>query len=154
MLELTLYNPTRERAIPLRFIRSVVNSALACLKLLQHTVEIGVFIVGEKRMSELNKRALGKNMPTNVLSFPLLDGKDLSRAKRNKDRLALGDIFLCPPVIRREARSTGEHLSDRLARLIIHGILHLAGYEHEGSMARARAMERLEIQILRAFQQV
>lgn len=154
MLELVLHNATRERAFSLCFIRSVVNLALARLKLSRHAVEIGVFIVGEKRMRELNKRALGKSIPTNVLSFPLLDGRDLSYAKRNKMPIVLGDIFLCLPVIRREAYSAGERLADRLARLVIHGILHLSGYDHEGSLAHARAMERLEMQILRAFQQV
>lgn len=154
MLELTLHNATRGRAISLGFIRSVINFALEYLKLSRHAVEIGVFIIGEQRMRELNRRALGKNRPTNVLSFPLLDRRGLSYAMYKKDPIALGDIFLCLPVIRQEACLTGERLTDRLARLIVHGILHLSGHDHESSLVRAHAMERLETHILRAFQQI
>jgi probable rRNA maturation factor len=87
-------------------------------------------VVGEREGRRLNGTFRRKNRPTNVLSFPL-DGE--------------GDIVLCHPVVAREAREQGKRLAAHYAHLVVHGVLHLRGFDH------GRAMERREARILRAF---
>jgi probable rRNA maturation factor len=90
-------------------------------------------IVGAAEGSRLNRRYRRKPYPTNVLSFPY-----------GKDR---GDVVLCHPVIAREARAQGKTLAAHYAHLVLHGLLHLRGYEHE-KKREAERMERLEIRLL------
>jgi probable rRNA maturation factor len=86
-------------------------------------------IVGEAEGRRLNRAFRGKDRATNVLSFDT------------------GDIVLCHPVIRREARTQGKRLADHYAHLVVHGCLHLRGYRHEKKQDAAR-MEAREIRIL------
>jgi probable rRNA maturation factor len=90
-------------------------------------------IVGNKESQFLNKKYRRKGRPTNVLSFPYGTGS--------------GDVVLCHPVIAREARAQGKSLAAHYAHLVVHGVLHLRGYDHmkKGDAAR---MERAEIRIL------
>ena len=90
-------------------------------------------IVGAAEGSRLNRQYRRKPYPTNVLSFPY-----------GKDR---GDVVLCHPVIAREARAQGKTLAAHYAHLVLHGLLHLRGYEHE-KKREAERMERLEIRLL------
>jgi len=93
-------------------------------------------VVGERESRELNARFRKKRKATNVLSFPYAKGR--------------GDIVLCHPVIAREARAQGKTLAAHYAHLVVHGILHLRGYDHE-KKRDAQRMERREARILRAF---
>ena len=77
-----------------------------------------------------------KDGATNVLAFVYDDGEPLS-----------GDIILCAPVLRQEARAQGKPLADHCAHLVVHGMLHLQGYDHDTGRA-ARAMEARETAIL------
>ena len=87
-------------------------------------------IVGETEGRRLNRTFRGKNRATNVLTFET------------------GDIVLCHPVIRREARAQGKSVAEHYAHLVVHGCLHLRGYDHESKRDAAR-MEAREIAILR-----
>ena len=100
-------------------------------------LEIAVRIVGSKEGRELNRRFRKKDYATNVLSFDYRAG-----AARLQ-----GDIVLCAPVVRREAREQGKALEAHYAHLLVHGVLHLAGHDHE-SGAEAARMERAERRIL------
>jgi len=82
----------------------------------------------------LNLHYRRKNKPTNVLSFPYGKGD--------------GDIVLCHPVIAREARAQGKSLAAHYAHLVVHGILHLRGYDHE-KKRDAKRMEAREVRLLR-----
>jgi probable rRNA maturation factor len=90
-------------------------------------------IVGAAEGRRLNRHFRKKPYPTNVLSFPY-----------GKNR---GDVVLCHPVIAREARAQGKMLAAHYAHLVLHGLLHLRGYEHE-KKREAERMERLEIRLL------
>ena len=87
-------------------------------------------IVGEREARELNRRFRRIDHATNVLGFHT------------------GDVVLCHPVIRREARAQGKSVSAHYAHLVVHGVLHLRGYAHEKKRDAAR-MEAREIRILR-----
>ena len=95
---------------------------------------VTIRIVGEREGRRLNSKFRKKQKATNVLSFPYGKGS--------------GDIVLCHPVIAREARAQGKSIAAHYAHLVVHGILHLRGYDHEKKRDAAR-MERREIGILR-----
>jgi probable rRNA maturation factor len=78
-----------------------------------------------------------------VLSFPA------STLERSSDG-ALGDLAICAPVVAREARAQDKPLAAHWAHMVVHGVLHLVGYDHQHDL-EARRMERVEVEILRAF---
>jgi probable rRNA maturation factor len=103
--------------------------------------EMALQLVSAPRMRMLNRRYRGKDKPTNVLSFPA------SPAPGVRPR-PLGDVLICPAVLRREARAQGKSERAHWAHLVVHGTLHLVGYDHEGNRDAGR-MERREIAVLR-----
>jgi len=100
--------------------------------------ELGIRVVGAGESRALNERWRGKPGPTNVLSFPA--------APALRDRL-IGDIVVCAPVVAREARAQGKTLSAHWAHMIIHGTLHLLGFDHVRK-TDARRMECRERALL------
>ena len=102
--------------------------------------ELTVRIVGREESRDLNSRYRGKDCATNVLSFPagLPEGIDLP---------LLGDIVVCAPLVADEAAQQGKSLSDHWAHLVVHGVLHLLGYDHDEE-AEALEMEALETVVL------
>ena len=106
--------------------------------------ELGVRMVSCAESRRLNARYRGRNQPTNVLSFP----PPAMPAGRHYGARALGDLVICPRVLRGEARAQAKTLQAHWAHLIVHGTLHLIGYDHQRA-ADARRMERREIAVLR-----
>ena len=96
----------------------------------------------------LNREWRGQDKPTNVLSFPMLERADLLILAPAGPPELLGDIALALETCTREAAGKGISLEHHTAHLIIHGLLHLAGHDHETSPQDARAMEILEIKAL------
>jgi len=103
--------------------------------------EIAVQVVTPAASRRLNHRYRGKDSPTNVLSFP-------AAAPPGARPRPLGDIVICPAVLKREAREQGKAERAHWAHLVVHGTLHLVGYDHEND-ADASRMERREIAVLR-----
>ena len=95
---------------------------------------VTVRVVGAAESRRLNKAFRGKAKPTNVLSFGYGRGH--------------GDVVLCHPVIKKEARQQGKSLRAHYAHLVVHGVLHLRGHDHVTERAAAR-MERRETGVLR-----
>jgi len=96
-----------------------------------------ILLAGNETLHALNKRFRRKNKPTNVLSFP---------AKANKDAY-LGDVAIAYGVARDEARVAGKPFADHAMHLVVHGVLHLLGYDHETEQ-QATVMEPLETALL------
>jgi probable rRNA maturation factor len=107
--------------------------------------EIGVSVVGPAESRKLNAQFRGRDKPTNVLSFP---AAELPRANGLHEPQPLGDLVICPQVLRTEARDQRKSLRAHWAHLVVHGSLHLIGYDHEVE-ADANRMERREIAVLR-----
>ena len=105
--------------------------------------EIGVCVVGPAESRRLNARYRGKDKPTNVLSFPAQLSPVLTLG-----RTPLGDLVICAQVVRTEACEQGKGLRAHWAHLVVHGALHLIGYDHE-CIRDASRMERREIAVLR-----
>lgn len=101
------------------------------------TYSLTLLLADDRRLKSLNRDFRGKNKPTNVLSFPAAPNKDKYR----------GDVALALGVTRREAEKEGKRVAEHAAHLVVHGILHLAGYDHARA-ADAKVMEALEIKVL------
>lgn len=106
--------------------------------------ELSVRLVGPRESRTLNARYRRRDRPTNVLSFPAARGQDAGGLTPQP----LGDLVICPAVLRAEARAQGKSMRAHWAHLVVHGTLHLVGYDHEGTRDAAR-MERREVAVLR-----
>jgi len=102
--------------------------------------ELTIRVAGEQEVAELNSRYRHKTGPTNVLSFPFEDPPGLVTG-------VLGDLVLCAPVILREAEEQDKTAEAHWAHMLIHGVLHLCGYDHI-EPDQADEMEALETTIL------
>ena len=107
--------------------------------------ELALRVVGTTASRRLNAHYRGKDAPTNVLSFP---AAQVPGATGGSAPRPLGDLVICARVLKREARAQGKSLRAHWAHLVVHGALHLAGYDHERA-ADARRMERREISVLK-----
>ena len=123
----------------------VKKTAQAILDLLdRQESELSLALVGDREIQELNARYRNKNEPTDVLSFPF----DASVPAGNR---MLGDVVISVDRAERQARMRGKRLETEIERLLIHGILHLLGYDHERSESEAKAMRALERKLSRAL---
>ena len=104
---------------------------------LQGKSALTVLLSSDSKLRALNHDFRGKDRPTNVLSFP---------APANDDGYR-GDVAIAYGVTQKEAKAAGKSISDHASHLVVHGVLHLAGYEHE-KMRDAKVMEPLEVKIL------
>lgn len=106
----------------------------------------------DAQVHALNREWRAKDKPTNVLSFPMLTGDELRDLKPDwspaKPPVPLGDLALAYETCAREAAAKTIALEDHAAHLIVHGLLHLAGYDHETSDADAEEMEAIEVKAL------
>lgn len=107
-----------------------------------------VLFTVDREVHTLNREWRSKDKPTNVLSFPMLTRAELLGLKPDGGPEMLGDLALAYETCAWEAADKGIPVADHTAHLIIHGLLHLAGYDHVHSDAEAEAMERLEINAL------
>jgi len=110
--------------------------------------EVTVRLVGEAEGRELNRDYRGKDYATNVLTFVYAENEALPGAPDAVGDVLAGDLVLCVPVVVREAAAQGKTLEAHFAHLVVHGMLHLQGYDHE-TEAEAAEMESLETAILR-----
>ncbi len=99
-----------------------------------------VRLVGWPESRRLNEHFRGKTGPTNVLAFPAASDEAVAAEE-------FGDLVICLPLVYREAREQGKPPLQHLAHLVVHGVLHLRGFDHE-SVAAARRMEQAEVKIL------
>ena len=104
-------------------------------------VALGLRIVGNAESAALNGRFRRKSYPTNVLSFPF-------EAPPGTRSDILGDLVICAPVVQREARAQHKPVNAHWAHMVVHGILHLRGYDHR-KRRDAAVMEKMEIRLLK-----
>jgi len=104
------------------------------------SVSLSVRVVDENEIADLNQRYRMKAGPTNVLSFPFEDPPGVESDE-------LGDVIICAPVVQREAAEQGKNETAHWAHMVVHGVLHLCGYDHIAD-ADAEVMESRETAIL------
>ena len=112
-------------------------------------VEISITLVGRDQIQELNRVYHGINRVTDVLAFSLEDSTASNDVYTDNSPEFLGDVYVCPEVAQSHARFRGINPSEEILRLVIHGVLHLMGYEHpEGKGRYECEMFKLQEQIL------
>jgi probable rRNA maturation factor len=142
----TVQLATRRAGVPhARSLADWANAAFAAAGGSRNKqMELTIRVVGSSESRALNRTWRGKDKPTNVLSFsgplPRDSGGGLGRGQ-------LGDLAICAPVVAREAREQGKPVRDHWAHMVVHGVLHLMGYDHERER-EAALMEKSEVNIL------
>jgi rRNA maturation RNase YbeY len=126
-------------------VRAARSTALEVLRLLdREQAELSLALVGDAEIRKLNAQYRGKDYATDVLSFPADD--EFSAPVH-----LLGDVVISLDKTRAQAKERGRSVNEELAILLIHGIVHLLGYDHERSARDARIMARVERRIHRAL---
>jgi probable rRNA maturation factor len=123
--------------------RELTGWAEAALTNARDEVEMVIRIVDEAESQQLNREFRGKDKPTNVLSFPF-------EAPREVSLPLLGDLVICAPVVSLEAQQQHKTLEAHWAHMVVHGTLHLQGYDHQNDQ-QAQLMEDKEREILQAL---
>jgi probable rRNA maturation factor len=163
-VSLDIYAADEQADLPVAVERwsGLARSVLEAEGIVSET-EVSLLFVDEATIASLNERFLDKTGPTDVLSFPIEDEAD--RSGRSPDEggtgpgsieadtgrlLLLGDVVICPAVAARNAVEHGVTVDDELALLVVHGILHLLGMDHEVD-DEAERMEQRERHLLARF---
>lgn len=133
MSEIVLQNPNRYPEASARRLRPWLERLVAALA--PEAESLGVRFAGDREVRRLNRTYRGKDRPTDVLSFPGEDGH-------------LGDILISVPVARRQAEAVGHSVEREIRVLLLHGLLHCLGYDHETDEGE---MERLERRLRRTW---
>jgi probable rRNA maturation factor len=107
--------------------------------------EVSLVLCGDATIHKLNKRWRGHDKPTDVLSFPQLEGEKVPQPKGAP--LGLGDVVISLPTAKRQAKESDKALAEELALLWVHGLLHLLGYDH-ATQAEEKRMFGLQERIL------
>jgi len=137
-----ILNRQRQLAVRLKPLREFELEVRRALRLGRR--DFNVCLVDDAAIQQMNRRFRGKPRPTDVLSFPWKDGPDRLRAKRggaDAMRFFLGDIAISVETARRNARAEGHSLRNEIRWLILHGVLHLLGYNHETDGGQMTARE-------------
>jgi probable rRNA maturation factor len=126
---------------------AIAESAFPHLSMAERPAEISIRLTGDDEVRALNAEWRGKDKPTNVLSFPLAESRELRKETIVGKELLLGDIILARGVCEAEAAEKSITVEEHATHLLIHGTLHLLGYDHLDDAAAAD-MEAREVRAL------
>ena len=108
--------------------------------------EVSIVIVGDEEITRLNRQYLRRNRPTNVIAFPMASGDPAALPSH-----LLGDVVISAETAKRQAEAAGRETGEEILFLMIHGVLHLLGYDHEKNAEERRKMEAKERELLQRF---
>jgi probable rRNA maturation factor len=108
--------------------------------------ELSILLVDDDEIQRLNREYLTRDRPTNVLAFAMRDGED-----QHLHPAVLGDVVISTETAQREALQRDVTLEEEIALLLVHGILHLLGYDHEDDTSAAAAMQAKEEEVLKCL---
>lgn len=140
-MEVLIDNRQSKHRISQKKIRQTVRVILGALD--SPDGEISILIVDDPQIEELNRKYLNRNGPTNVIAFPMREGEFADLTPH-----LLGDVVISADTAVKEARDSGLSRERRFNELLVHGILHLFGYDHEISQADAATMEKKSRELL------
>lgn len=121
------------------FLKKTVNNVLK--REGKKNSYVSLVLVGSVRMKRLNKKYLKRNYPTDVLAFP--------ETEKHPGINILGEIIICPQTVKKNARRFNSSFGKELIKILIHGLLHLLGYDHEESVKEAEKMGEKEAYYLK-----
>jgi probable rRNA maturation factor len=169
-MQILIKNHQRRRSLTRRKITATARKILCLMD--QPAAELSIMFVGDKKMSELNAAYRGIDRSTDVLAFPQISGKSEVRNKKFKkaknpasqfytshfplltSHFMLGDIVINVPRAESQAIMYGWGFYEEISRLLIHGTLHLLGYDHEKTVYMAGKMRKKEQEILNAVKKM
>lgn len=125
--------------------RCAAVAATVAAELANPRLSTSILFTADSEVHTLNREWRGRDKPTNVLSFPMLSHEELRDLAPDGPPVMLGDLALAYETCAREAQEKAIPITDHASHLIIHGLLHLAGFDHEISTADAEHMETLEV---------
>ena len=150
----TIYNEVKDTRIASKSVRGLCNKVLSLLDtdyLPDSVCEIGVYFVDGETIRELNRGHRGKSKVTDVLSFPMVEHGEGTNSNSGFE-VSLGDMVLCLEQAFRQHKEFGTSRNGEIVRLIIHGLLHLLGYDHENvttfEAAKMRSLETALFELL------
>lgn len=135
---------SRARGVRAATVRADARRVLAALG--EARAELTVSLVDDTEIHHLNRDYRGKDRPTDVLAFAMREGR-----RAPGDDTVLGDVVISLDTAARQARERGVPTADEVRTLLIHGVLHLLGYDHERSAAEARRMQAMERRLRRGL---
>lgn len=142
-MNLLIYKKIKNSDFSDNLIKSIVMETLKNVNKKFVDCEVSVHLVGEKYIKNLNKNYRGKDKVTDVISFATQDVcLDKNMAKD------LGDLFVCPQQIKKQAKDFFVSYDEEMARILIHGVLHLCGFDHQGDQ-EGKKMFSLQEKILK-----
>ena len=138
-------NQQEQIRISQKRIREVVKEILKDLG--YQKWEVSILLVDDHQIKKINKKYLRRSRPTDVISFSQIEGEF-----SNINTHLLGDVVISVETAKRQAKENNIILQDEITFLLIHGILHLLGYDHEGSVRKEREMKAKERELLAVLQ--
>ncbi len=145
MAKIWIKSPQKRMRIDPHLIRRTAKGILAQESALTNP-EVSILLLEDERIAELNAEYLKRSGPTDVISFPMHDG-----SFPDVQPELLGDVAVSVETAERQARRREVGLHEEMTRLLIHGILHLLGYDHESSAQEARRMRAREKEIFKTL---
>lgn len=145
-MEILVKNLQKRLKINTNLIKSVAEFVLKSQKLVPET-ELSVALVSEQKIKDLNKKYLKEETSTDVLAFPLMEPIFAGKKQDDLPLVLLGDVVISPEVAQKQAELYETSLNEEIALLIIHGILHLLGY-NDNSRENKEAMTTMQDQFL------
>ena len=158
-----VFNNSQDESFKTDFFNKILETSVGILGISDRNIEVSINIVNEDKIRELNKQYRNKDKVTDVLSFPM-QSKGLHHPKgmdrfegpfgyaqgpmSNAEAFDIGDIFVCLPFAKIKAKSENIDIDRKIIQLVVHGFLHLLGYDHEKTEEDAKEMFGLENKIL------
>lgn len=141
-LGVLVYRDAPWEEIPDKQVDSALQAAFSHVALKKQEYSVGVLLTFDQKVQALNKKYRGKDAPTNVLAFPTGDQEQAD------EECLLGDLILGYHTVKKEAAEQNKSILSHTLHLLVHGFLHLIGYDHVKE-PQARVMEKAEIEILK-----
>ena len=141
-MKVWIRNLQKPTPLDLKKFKKIAKTILTDLAL--PDAEVSISFVDDLQIQELNRRYLGRDKPTNVLAFSMRDGKFVSLHPQ-----LLGDVIISVDTARRQSNRFGLSEMETIILLMIHGILHLLGYEHQGIRKEVNEMARRQKELFR-----
>ncbi|NQT68917.1 MAG: rRNA maturation RNase YbeY [Desulfobacteraceae bacterium] len=131
--------------IPLKKIQKKAQAVLSALDCPDG--ELSLLVVDDPQIAKLNKKYLNRHGPTNVIAFPMRQGEFANLTPQ-----LLGDVVISVETAAREAKKSGISMQERFTQLLVHGVLHLFGYDHEENKQQARKMEEKSNELIKLIE--
>ena len=140
-------NNLTQAAVNENLLKKVAQDILKNEK--KEKLNLSVALISPAEIKKLNKRYLKKDKPTDVLSFP--ESPNSQKTSTPKELQALGEVLICPQEVKNNSLELNRSFEEELGRTLIHGILHLLGYNHEESEKKAEKMDKRQNYYLKKY---